>query len=379
MASMSSRERVRIALSHREPDRVPFSLGGTAQKISNSTTLKLLEYYNITERPQKVLAGLDFMYYSLPLMQKLGVDVAYLYLEPPAEFKYYDEPEYVDEWGLTHRRFENFIALEGAPLKNADIRKIKNYQGPNPYDPNRVFGLREKAKVLFEETDMELAIHRPTPGGIFEMACWLRGTEKFYMDLALNKKLAHTLLDKLLEIHLGFYEVQVNAVGNYVKIYEITDDLGGQQGLLISRDMYREFIKPRHKQLIDFIKSRVPGAKIFYHSDGAIAELIPDFIEIGIDILSPVQPLAAGMNSEILKKKYGKDIVFQGGIDVQEALRGDRSRVEAEVKRRLKDFAPNGGYIAGPSHDLGKDIPLENIILAVNLVKKYGKYPLDIS
>ena len=377
MNQQTSRERVQNALMHKVSDRVPFALGGTAQKINNSVTLELLEYFGISEKPQKVLAGLDFMYYSLPLMCRLGVDFAYLFLNPPLN---YAHPEsvgdtIVDEWGLTRTRYENFIHLHGKPLKDAGIEQIRKYQGPDPTDPNRIGGLPEKAKAIFQETDLMPAAHRPLPLGIFEMACSLRDTEQLFLDLLLNKALVHTLMDKLLEINIGFYEIQTNALGEYVKLFEVTDDMASQQGLMISPEMYREFLKPRHKQIVEYIKMRVPDSKVLFHSCGAVAKLIPDFIELGVDIINPVQPLAKGMNLKFLKEEYGKDIVFCGGLDVQDALRKDFMEIDAEVKRCIREGAYSGGYIAGPSHDIGKDIPLKNIIYVSDAVMKYGSYP----
>lgn len=198
------------------------------------------------------------------------------------------------------------------------------------------------------------------------------------MDLILNKNIVHALLDKLLEIHIGFYDVLTNTVGDYIEIYEMEDDLASQLSLLISPDMYREFVKPRHRQLIEFIKKNVNNTKIIYHSCGAIFDLIPDLIEIGVDILNPLQPSATGMDSMVIKRQFGKDLVFQGGIDVQEALRGDTVEVEREVIRRLKDYAPGGGYIAGPSHNLGTDINLNNVLSIPELIRKFGQYPIRL-
>lgn len=378
--NITSRKRVELVLNHQEPDRVPFALGGTAQKLPNTVVEQLLKFYHITDKPQKVLAGYNYMFYSIPLMKELGVDIAYLYLNASTGFCEYNglEDKNIDEWGLTRERLDGFTNLGGSPLGEAEIDDLKKYDWPDPYDTDRVKGLSEKAEYLYKETDFALAAHRPTQLGIFEMASLLRGTEKFYMDFILNKKSVHALLDKLLEINLGFYDVLINVLGKYVKIYEMEDDLASQLSLLISPAMYKEFVKPRHRQLVNFIKKKVPKAKIVYHSCGAINDLIPDLIDIGIDILNPLQPLAEGMNSKMIKKEYGKDLVFQGGIDVQEALRGDVVDVEREVKQRLRDFAPGGGYIAGPSHNFGTDIPINTIISVPKLIREYGKYPINI-
>jgi uroporphyrinogen decarboxylase len=378
--NLTSRERVKLALNHQEPDKVPFALGGTAQKLPNKVVEHLLQMYQITDKPQMVMAGYNKMLYSIPLMKKLDVDIAYLYLNASTGFSKYDglENKNIDEWGLTRERLDGFTNLGGSPLGEAEIDDLKKYSWPDPYDTDRVKGLSERAEYMYNETDFALAAHRPTQLGIFEMASLLRGTEKFYMDFILDKKFIHALLDKLLEINLGFYEVLINAVGKYVEIYEMEDDLASQFSLLISPDMYREFVKPRHRELVNFIKKRIPEAKIMYHSCGAINSLIPDLIDIGIDILNPLQPLAEGMKSRRIKNEYGKDLVFQGGLDVQEALRGDEICVKRELKQRLRDFAPGGGYIAGPSHNFGADIPLNTIISIPKLIREYGKYPINI-
>jgi uroporphyrinogen decarboxylase len=373
---ISSKQRMELAFAHSEADQIPFTLGGTAQKLRNRTTKELIDYFGIKEDPEEVLSGYSYSLYSLPLMKKLGVDIAYLFMDAPLKYRdnYKNGALAVDEWGLTRRRLGGFINLENGPLVNADLDEVKKFQGPDPYDKDRITGLRQKAEQLSRETDMTIAAFRPVPLGIFEMACLLRGTEKFYMELVSNKKLVCTLLDKLLEIMMNFYSVQIDEVGDYVQLYEYTDDLAFQNGLLMSPKMYRDLIKPRHKQLIDFVKKKAPNAKFMYHSCGSIMELIPDLVDIGIDILNPLQPLARGMDFDKMKREFGNDIVFQGGIDVQGTLRTDKESIEKEVKLRMEQLSASGGYIIGPSHNIGLDVPTENVIHLYNAIQEYGKY-----
>ena len=156
MKDLTSKQRVALALSHREGDRVPFSLGGTAQKLHNRITLELLEHFKIKEKPQTVLAGYTYSLYSIPLMKELGTDIAYLFMDAPRRFRkdYQNGTRFVDEWGLTRNRTHGFINFENSPLQYADVCEVEKYQGPDPNDPDRVTGLRETARVLMQETSM---------------------------------------------------------------------------------------------------------------------------------------------------------------------------------------------------------------------------------
>lgn len=380
MSEMTPRERVLTALEHGEPDRVPISLGGSAHKLTDSRYFQLKEYFGIEGQVDAVLTGLFLSYSDNRLLDALGTDVRHVHLKPPRRFTPQIAPDgsFTDEWGLTRHHHDGYIEITGTPLAEATVDDLETYPWPDPYDPGRTAGLREEARDLYENSDCAVVAYRPVPGGIFEIACWLRGTEQLLVDLLLDPDLADALFQALLKVQLGFYEAQLQAVADYVHIFEIIDDLGTQQGSFMSPDLYRKLLKPKHAHLVDFIKQRAPQAQVMIHSCGSVYRLIGDFIDIGVDILNPVQPAAQEMDTRRLKDEFGDNITFLGGVDVQGAMRGSVQEVEREVKRRIADLAPGGGYILAPSHNLGDDVPLENILAFFQTGQEYGRYPLAI-
>ncbi|NQT84988.1 hypothetical protein HQ563_18380, partial [bacterium] len=185
------------------------------------------------------------------------------------------------------------------------------------------------------------------------------------------------LLDKVMEVKWDYWDIILDIVGENVLVISEADDLAGQNGPLISPKLYRELIKPRHTQLFSMIKKKAKSrVYIFFHSCGAVRELIPDLIESGIDILNPVQVSAAGMDTRELKREFGKDITFWGGgVDTQYVLpRGNRQEIVDEVRRRIEDLAPGGGFVFSAVHNIQGDVPPENIMIMWEALQKYGGY-----
>ncbi|MBT9170673.1 MAG: Uroporphyrinogen decarboxylase [Actinobacteria bacterium] len=210
------------------------------------------------------------------------------------------------------------------------------------------------------------------------MALWTRGFEDFYIDLGTHSKFATILLDGITEYFLAWFGEYLDTVGDYIQIIAQGDDLGMQDRMLLPPNLYRKYIKPRHQKVIELIKSKT-RAKVFHHSCGAIFPLIGDLIEIGVDILNPIQPRAEGMDTWELKRVYGQSITFHGGVDVQTVLpRGTTDDVVEEVKERIASLGPGGGYILAASHNIQADVPPENIVAMFEAAQEYGQYPLQI-
>jgi uroporphyrinogen decarboxylase len=213
--------------------------------------------------------------------------------------------------------------------------------------------------------------------GVVEMAAGLRGYSDFYVDLAQNDTALAYLLDKIVELKEAYWEVALSEAGDNVDVIIEADDMAGQFNLLISPISYRKIVKPRHKKLFQFIKDRT-SAKLFFHSCGAIRPLIPDLIEIGVDILNPVQVNAKGMNSAELKKEYGDAITFWGGgVDTQGAFGSSDPqvfRVDNDVRNRIIDFKPNGGFIFATVHNIQANVAVENIVAMWNKFKELRSY-----
>ncbi len=378
---MKPRERVMKTYDHIEPDRVPICIGGVAQKFTKSVYYKVKEKLGIKEKYEKedILDELNnIIYYHPKVLEFFNVDFREIYIRKLPPVQVFKDGSWEHELGFKLKVSPNnetpsFIS---SPLKNATIDEVKNYKWPNPYDKRRIEGLKEEAKNLYKNTDYAIGAYKATLLGIFDCACTLRGMDQFFIDIVCNKKLVSVLLDKILEFNYGVYDLLLKEIGTYVNVVEFNDDMGSQSNLMISPDHYREFIKPRHKIMIGMFRKNAPNAKILMHSCGSIYDIIPDLIEMGIDIINPVQPLANNMDTYKLKKDFGKDICFQGGIDLQIALRGGFENVENEVKERIKSLAPGGGYVLSSANNITNDIPVENIFKLYYLAIKYGRYPI---
>lgn len=364
MAEMTSRERVVAALNHEQPDRVPVSLGGTAHKLSNSRTLALREHFGLEGEPPLVLTGPGFSYYDTQVLDRLGTDIRHVFLRPPDGFRTVQAPDggWLDEWGLSYKRADMMYELGGTPCADFDVEDIRRLPGPDPSRPELVAGLAEEARHLAETTTHAIAAYRPLYSGIFELAQMLRGTEKLLIELLTETELVEALFERLTDIQISFYDVLLDAAGEYLQIVEYADDLGTQSAPLISPRTYRSLIKPCHIRIVDSIRTKAPHVKIMLHSCGSVRKFIPDFIEAGFDILNPVQTAAKGMEPTELKAEFGDDLVFLGGVDVQQKMRGSVETVQEEVRNLIQAMGEGGGYVLAPSHNFGDDVPVENIL-----------------
>ena len=383
----TSRTRVEAALNHREADRVPYDLGGTILTgINQHAYRRLRRHLGLPDVPIEI----EDMHQQLAKVHedvkaRLQVDVFGLNpgKVPGATPPPWTEGGYhkiVDEWGI-----EWWMPVEGGfyfdmrrhPLANiATIVGLKQFKFPDPLHPSRYEGMAARADELMNGRQAAYVLGRNAPG-IWEISLWMRGFENFFCDMAENVALAEALMDIICEIKMQYWARAMEAVGPNVLMVSEADDLASQDRLLCSPAMYRKFIKPRHTRLFAFIKQRaqVP-VKIFYHSCGAVAPLIPDLIESGVDILNPVQVSAAGMDSKELKRRFGKDLTFYGGgVDTQHVLpHGTPQQVRDEVRRRIDDLAPGGGFIFNTVHNIQADVPPENIVAMWEALQEYGVY-----
>ena len=381
---MNSRDRVLASLSHREPDHVPLDIGGSdVTGIHRDAFRRLARYLGLQE---EVLLYHRVQQLALPseeMLKRFQVDVRPLLAQPSDSWELMVEDTgthqtFTDEWGVRWAMPKNgglYYDMIEHPLSDASgAADLANRRWPDGANKARFRGLRHQAEELagrgFATT---LA---PVYGGILESAAWLRGYENFYMDLIRDPVLTETILDATLRFHLDFWAAALEEVGDLLDVAVEYDDLGWQSGLLISQETYRRYVKPRHRELFDIIKARSRAA-VFLHSCGAVHQLIPDFIEAGVDILNPVQVSAAGMdNTRRLKEDFGDHLIFWGGgVDTQAVLpRGTPAEVKEEVKRRIGDLAPGGGFVFAAVHNIQPDVPPENVMAMWEAWHEYGSY-----
>jgi uroporphyrinogen decarboxylase len=383
MAEMTSRERMWAAINHQEPDRVPLDIGGGI-----STTI-VIEAYDNLKRYLGIPGDTAVMnnIYRLArldedVMRRLGSDTRPVTLKGPTNWKppRTDNPDqFTDLWGITYQKANYpggyYWELRKSPLAEATIDDLEKYAWPDPLDPGFTMGLEDEVKNLFENTDYALMAD-PGFKGFWQHGCNLRGFNQMLIDLVDNPEFVIALMEKLLEINIAGTRRFLDIVGKYIQIFRTGDDLATQNSLLMSPRTYRHVLKPTYKKYLDFVHSNT-DAKIFYHSCGKVTGLLDDLIEIGVDIINPVQVSAMG-DTGALKERFKNRLVFWGGIDTQHILPyGSIEEVEAEVKLRIQDLGPGGGYVAGAVHNIQSDVSPQNILAMAEATHKYGKYPLS--
>jgi uroporphyrinogen decarboxylase len=380
--TLTPRQRVEAALNHTEPDRVPITLGGSANHLTEERYQLLRDHFGLADVPRRTLVG----YYTTPdynpLLDRLGTDFRFVHIRPPQG--YVANPigpgfrAFVDEWGLTHRLVSGYYDLEGAPLAHdLTAGKIEKFPWPDPYDPARVAGLKEEVEALYNQTPYALVAHRPVYGNLWEMVRLLVGMENALLMTVAETVLFDRLVGKLAEVLDGFYDAFLSVVGPYVQIVEIADDYGTNVGPMFNPAVYRKYLMPRYRKTIDLIRKKAPKAKVLLHCDGAIRKFLPDLIETGFEVLNPIEAHLPGMDPVGLKRDFGRDLTFQGGVDVKLVLtQGSVDDVRREVRLRIEQMGRGGGYILAPAHNFGNDIPLENILAFFEGGHALGQYPL---
>lgn len=267
----------------------------------------------------------------------------------------------VDLWGrqteITANQFGSYEEIRRNPLAEAEsLADLQSYAWPNPawWDFSPISGLIETINQ-----DEEKSI-RYRIGSIFETAWQLRGMEQFMVDMVTDRAMAAYIMDRITDIHVTNLEKALTEARGMIDVVYFYDDVASQNSLLFSKKTWRDLIRPRHQRVTE--TARAFNVKVMYHSDGAIAPLIPELIDLGIDILNPIQTNVPGMEPAFLKKEFGDKLCFHGGIDIVSTLRiGTPADVRNEVLSRIADLGGNGGYILSSSHHIQGDTPLANV------------------
>ena len=380
----TSRERVKAALEHREPDRVPIDIN------------PVLDFY----LDLKKYLGLDIQEDLHPnsameviphpsVLSELGVDLISVKLGAPKGAKRDPRADDLieDEWGVLRKRvFQpgggSYLEVVQPPLVGATTENLKNYPWPIPAVPGRGEGAEQTAKRLYEETD--LALVGRFGGPIIETCVHMLGWKEWLVKLGRDPDFCHTLLEIVTNIQIALDRIGLEATAKYLSIFKLSgEDLGMQTGPLYSPRMSTEILLPYPRRRCQAARAYLddvnPDAKIMLHSCGSIRSYIPQLIEIGIQVLDPVQPKARNMDSVQLKAAFGDQLAFHCGVDIQEVLPfGTKEEVEAETSLRIGAFGTGGGCILCPSHAVQADVPPENLVAMCRTGLEKGIYPLEV-
>lgn len=371
--TMSHRERVLAAFNHQEPDRAPIDLMGNASMLLDETYFRLRDYLGLAPIPP-VRSGTTANYYDERILEYFDIDFRRIFLKkgPKNKSVELEDGTIVDFWGIGFQKAGLWVHTTLSPLHGATtVAEVERHPWPQPEEVFSAEGLAEEAKRLYEQTDFALVARNPITYGFLDRGCQLMEMPEFLMAMVTRPLVAQAIIAHLLEVYKGIYGLFLDAVGPYVHMVEVGDDLGAQQNPLVSPKMYRQFIKPAQKELYGLIHAKAPHARLFHHTDGAVFNLLPDLIEAGVDVLNPTQTSAKGMDGERLKATFGSQLTFHGTV---EGVEGDVSvdEVVAEVRNRIDVFAPGGGFVlASCNHMI--DVKPENIIAMFETAREYGR------
>jgi uroporphyrinogen decarboxylase len=351
---MTSKERIVAAVEHRQPDRVPIML-----HFAPEAQARLQQRLGLDERAFWRWCGQDMVQVS-PRYLPAASDVSYA--DPTIEVA--ADGLYLDIWRVPFRQVrlesQTYVELAGLPplAQARTAADLDRHPWPTAAD-------WDYSNIPGELADKAQYAVRGHSRGFFEISHFMRGMEEFLVDLALQPEFACDLMDRISAYLLERSGRILRAGGGQYTIFEYNDDVASQRGLFISPGMWRRYIKPRVAPFCDLAHQH--GAKLRYHCCGSCREIIPDLIEIGVDILNPVQPLAEGMDPFELKRLYGDRITLDGAIDIQQLLpNGSPAEVRRHTRRMIDIVGRQGGYILGGSHNIQADCPDENIIAMVD-------------
>ena len=358
---MNSKERFQKTINGETPDRAPLYVSVTpqvAQKLCNT----LDEPY---EEPLDSMLSTRASH--MDLMAKLGADAVGITVCSPSNKPTIDLGNDLikNEWGMVFKNTGQYNEFYEFPLAHAETAKdIEGFDFPDPFAPGR-WDAAQKTIDKYGKTHGIIADLETT---LFETAWYLTGLEKFLMDMMMEAEYINPLLDKIQFIHTEYGKKMIEMGAD---VLWCGDDFGSQTSLMMDEDTFRRIFKPRMKQMFEEFRKVNPNIKIAWHTCGAIKPLIPDFIDIGLDILNPIQPMATGMEPQQLKDTFGKDLIFFGGICVQDLLpNGTPDAVKEETIRRAGILGKDGGYIIAPAHNIQEDTSVENILALFEAVSE---------
>jgi uroporphyrinogen decarboxylase len=379
---MTSRERVRKALRREEPDRVPIDFGQDFHNGINEVAYQNLLLYLGMDAPEPIqvydlmqrLAVVDER-----ILKRFHVDTRYLMANPNERWTLDVEEDgsFRDEWGVYRKRCGYYCENVQSPLAGKTRSEVLSFSFPDPAEPSRFRGLREKAERMYKTTNYALMAGQAA--SLFYFSAELRGFEQYMSDLGQDLGLVTMLVDRVLEWMMEFTARYLDEIGEFIEVWWMGDDWGMQTGPIMNPGLFRTVYKPRYRRLIDLVKSKTQ-AKVSLHTCGATYWILQDLIDVGVDVVHPLQPTATGNGDPArIKREFGDRLSFYSNIANTTVLpHGTPGEVQEEVRRKIATLAPGGGYVFSGGHNIQADVPPENIVALFDAAHEAGKYPICI-
>jgi len=356
---MNSRERFKRTMQHQQPDRVPIDIGGTSltgMRPGCQQNLRQLLGFPPSEKNSRIderilqWAGTDF--------RSVGAIIS---LPGPHQRKISPQAE-VDCWGIRREVIDGEWQITQYPLRGATLADLKAYPWPEPHiDEKLLEKWEQEARALKAENRYVVVAEHPVYG-ILELGCWMCGYDDFFMKMALEPNFVRCFFNKFFEIQMAVIESYYAVLGPYVDLTTSGDDFGGQNGPLLSPEMFTGLVAPYFTARIQRTKELMPGY-FWHHSCGSVYKILDQIIDCGVDILNPIQTSAAQMDPARLKQEFGDRLVFWGAVDVQQFLPHlPATAIPEKINELVRVLGQDGGYVMAPAHEMQDDIPPENIV-----------------
>lgn len=379
-SELSPKERIIRTIELKEIDKIPVDFGGYIASVIDDKPYgirSLYKYLELNDYSEPIVTPTlrSTLNIDERVIKRMGTDLRHVFLggHPLKQFK---DGTYIDSWGRHLKQSGSYISHQPQLALLRDAKTVKEINEfsywPDTKDSIYTKGVKEQAKA-YTEAGYAVCANLGNAGMLFHLYAYLRGFDKMFLDMKIEEELFFALADKIFEVSSEVATYFFSEVGDYIDIVLYCDDMGMQSQPLLSIEDYRKHIKPYSIKWVKHIKKLVPGIKVLYHTCGSIYDLIPDFIEVGVDILNPIQPLAHKMDPYELKKNFGDKICFHGGIDIQRLLNlGTPEQIKEKVRELMSILGRNGGWILAPAHNIQADTPPENIVALYDAAKEYG-------
>ena len=377
---MTARERLRKALRHKEPDRVPIDFGQDFHNGINEVAYRNLLAY-LQRDSSAAISVYDLMQRLAVvdewILERFHVDTRYIMTNPNQNWTQQVEADgsFEDEWGVYRKRCGYYCDNVRAPLAGKTKEQISQFPFPDPAERSRFRGLREKAQRLYEATPYALMAGQAA--SLFYFSAELRGFEEYMADLAREPQLVIRLVDRVLEWMMEFTSHYLDEIGDFIEGWWIGDDWGMQTGPIMSPQVFRAIFKPRYGRLINLVKSKT-NAQVCLHTCGATYWILQDLVDVGVDVVHPLQPTARGNEDPVkIKRSFGDRLSLYSNIANTTILpHGKPDDVAQEVRRKIAALAPGGGYVFSGGHNIQADVPPANIVALFDTAYEAGRYPI---